>query len=346
MKKIVEELTNKNAPCFYFEVESVHHPEELINELIKTIVNCQHTSKKTKMVEILKKIPGIVIDTVGEISIYEAQIKLKDKKEESWKQYSTVIKKLIDELGTNVYIVIDEFPIAISNMDPVVAKEFLNWLRVLRHQNPNLKFLVGGSISLDAVVKKIAGSAVINDFQRIIVEGFDETASIIIIKKTFSELELPYTDNIGKKILECLGVPCIPYYLSGMLTEIKNSCLNEGKEINEELVQELYETKLLSIHARGYFDHFYERLKTIYPGTIEKAAKEILKNIAISDSITTEKAFQLYIKCTLDDDIENFQLLIDELQHDFYIIISQDGTVLKFHSKIIKDYWRNHHGRL
>jgi len=344
MIKVVEDLTKEGCPCFYFEIEGVNHPEEFIQSLIRTIVNCEYTGKKTKLFEILKKIPGIVIDNVEEISISEAKAKLKDKKAENWKHFNIAIKKLIDEIGTNVYIVIDEFPIAISNMDQEIAREFLNWLRALRHENPNLKLLVGGSISLDAVVKRIAGSAVINDFQRITVEGFDEPSSIKIIKKTFSENGLLYDEKLGKKILECLGIPCIPYYLSFMLNEIKDARLIEGKEIDENLIQDVYEKKILNVQARGYFDHFYERLKHVYPDPMQKAAKAILKSIALADFITIDLAYQLYQKYAGDDDSDNFKFLIDELQHDFYIIIIREERILKFHSKIVKDYWRVHHG--
>jgi len=78
-----------------------------------------------------------------------------------------------------VYI-IDEMSECVSNMirKGRDARKFLQWLRAVRQrESESLRFIVGGSVSLDRVVEGINVS-LINDLNRVYVDGFSKEIAL------------------------------------------------------------------------------------------------------------------------------------------------------------------------
>jgi hypothetical protein len=120
-----------------------------------------------------------------------------------------------------IYIVIDELFECVSNTiaKKKDAKEFLQWFRSIRQQTiKDLRFIVGGSVSVDRVVMGISGLSLINDFKRVRIEGFSEVDALKFIEKGFNDEKLEYQEEMGRKILECIGEPYVPLFHGGSPT--------------------------------------------------------------------------------------------------------------------------------
>ena len=114
--------------------------------------------------------------------------------------------------------------------------------------------------------------------------------------------------------------------------------LRESKgDLTEEMIEEVYSSKLLGADGKGYFEYYRSRLKGHYGGA--KAAEEILREACIADEgLSKQLAFDLFREATGMDDERRFMDLIFDLENDFYIKV--DGENIRFQSKVLRDWWR------
>lgn len=101
------------------------------------------------------------------------------------------------------------------------ARKFLHWFRRLRQVSPGVRFIVGGSVSIDHVVYNVGGIAVINDFRRVNIGGFEEDVALSVIEHVFRGEGWEYSPEIGRAVLDSVGDPYIPYFIMILLSGLK-----------------------------------------------------------------------------------------------------------------------------
>jgi uncharacterized protein len=205
-----------------------------------------------------------------------------------------------------------------------------------------LRFLVGGSTSFDMIVTKLDpkdGLSLINDFERVVIEGFRKEDSLELIKKCFAEANLEYTDLLGQKILECIGEPYIPYFISVFLSAIQQNC---DKSVTSQEIEKIYQEKLMGPFGKGYFDYYRQRLGK-YPEKLSKAAHNILKEVSLSkDGYPIDLAYGVFKNSSGTEDYDDFRDLLECLSNDFYISLQEKKILFK--SKVLKDWWKKYYG--
>ncbi|MCX9015187.1 MAG: ATP-binding protein [Candidatus Methanoperedens sp.] len=347
MRKLKDELLKKDDICVFLEVEDVETPQRFISEIIMALVENGKSSIKTKIISSLKGVLKWLRDNIEEIETPLGRAKLRSEIEsdlkEDWMEKSRQIFDTINGADSTIYIIIDEFPIAIKNMEPKEAEKFLHWFRKLRQVSGNLRFIVGGSVSIDNVVRGTGGVAVINDFRRVKIGGFQKEIALEAISKVFIDEGWHYEDYIGEKILGSIGEAYIPYFIAVMLSALKEENILNGGEINENLIDKVYNLRILGSEGKHYFEHYSHRLRLFYPEMEEKAARAILKKVCSVDNYPVDLAFGFFKEMTGIDDSEKFMDLIADLSNDFYIEYDQENG-LKFYSKMLRDWWRIYHG--
>jgi len=347
MREVERRLREEGYLCLFLDVMYVDRPEEFVIELADVAFSELDMNKRTGFLEALKSVFKKIGDIIEEASVGGVRIKfrgvLKDEiNEDNWTEKGREILDVLKDLHDRkpVFIFIDELPECVNNIirKKRNARKFLQWFRSVRQGYiKELRFIVGGSISFDRVVKGIGGSSWIVDLRRVYIEGFSKSDALRFIKRCLNEEGVKYKEKIGEKILECIGEPYIPYFIAIFI----NMLTQESKELNEEFIEEIYHKKLLGVHGRGYFDHYRQRLGMYYP-ELAKAAEEILKEVCKSVSYPRDLAFGLFKKASGMDDYEKFMDLLSELENDFYIKL--DGESLRFQSKVLRDWWRLYYG--
>ncbi len=207
-----------------------------------------------------------------------------------------------------------------------------------------MRFIVGGSVSIERVLRNVGGTNVINDFKTIRVNGFERDVALQIVKNVFEEEDWEYTPLLGNKILDCVGESYIPYFVGIMLSAIVDEQIITRRVVNSDLIENVYNARLLGSKCKHYFDPYFDRLKIFYHEMDVKAAKAILGRISTTENYPIELAFDAFLQETGSHDYEHFLDLISDLENDFYIE-NNDGQ-LNFYSKILKDWWRIFHGKL
>ena len=349
MRKVEKELIDKDEICVFLEVEDVNSPHRFISEIVMALIENEKIEQRTKLIPAFESGFRWFKDNIEEIGISVFKAKLrgnidKDLKK-NWIDKSAQIFDIINEVDSNIYFIFDEFPIAIEKMDQKDAEEFLHWFRKLRQVSPDLRFIVGGSVSIDRVIRNVGGVSVINDFKRVRVNGFQKHIAIDLIENAFQEEGWTYAPSYGDKILDCIGEPYIPYFLAIMLNSIKDEYILTDGEIDDESIEKIYNFRILGNEGKHYFEHYSQRLRIFYGNMEEKAARAILKNVCNVDFYSIELAFGIFKHETANDDYEKFMDLIADLSNDFYLEHDSENG-LKFYSKMLQDWWRIYHGEV
>ena len=347
MRKLEKELLDVDEICIFLEVEDVNSPHRFISEIVMALIENENIEQRTRLIPAFKS--GFQwskenIEEIG-ISVFKAKLRtnIKNDLKENWIDKSSQIFDIINEADSKICFIVDEFPIAIENMEPKDAEDFLHWFRKLRQMSPNLRFIVGGSVSMDRVVRNVGGVSVINDFKRVRVDGFQKQIALDLIEKVFQEEGWTYNPSYGNKILGCIGEAYIPYFIAIMLSAIKEEYILRDGEINDELIEKIYNFRILGNEGKHYFEHYSQRLRIFYNDLEEKAARAILKNVCNVDFYSIDLAFGIFKQKTAIDDYEQFMDLIADLSNDFYLEHDPENG-LKFYSKMLQDWWRIYHG--
>jgi len=101
--------------------------------------------------------------------------------------------------------------------------------------------------------------------------------------------------------------------------------------------------KVLGINSKGYFIHYYERLKH-YSKIEERLAKLFLKKLCFSNKLTKEYLYNLFQKETKSNDVDTFNLLLSNLENDYYLEYIPESHSYYFASNILKDWWQRYYG--
>ncbi len=349
MRRLERELFGNDNVVIFLDVESVYSPQRFLSEIIMELTEFEEFSEKSGFISKVKKICKLVQDNIEEIevpTIFKAKLRssVEDSLKEDWIDKADALFKTINTSDVNIYFIFDEFPIAIKNMDALDAKMFLSWFRKLRQTCTNVRFIVGGSVSIERVLRNVGGTNVINDFNVIRVNGFERDVALRIVENVFKEEGWGYTPLLGNKILNCVGESYIPYFVGIMLSAIVDERITTGKAIDNDLIENVYNGRLLGSKCKHYFDPYFDRLKIFYHEMDVKAAKAILGRMSATENYPIELAFDSFQKETGSYDYEHFLDLISDLENDFYI--ENENGQLNFYSKILKDWWRIYHGKI
>jgi hypothetical protein len=348
IEAILGEEKGDEIPVIFIDIHDVYNPQEFLIELATGAFDMAR-NKKSFIEKLKNSFSGILGDMEEfEISLGELKVlfkrSLKEKIEKGgWKEEGrnifTFIRNYFDDTA---YFIIDEFSECVHNMSKENKEEaemFLKWFRKVRMKESNLKFILGGSVSIDRVVRIVTALSAINDFKRITINGFPRKTALYAVEKVFDEEGWKYTESIGGKIVECIGVPSVPYFLSVFLSIIQEEFLE--KDLDEKYIEDMYNSKLMGASGKHYFDYYVQRLAIYYEEKEKRVAKEILKRLCQTSQISKEIAFDVFKKITNKDDYEWFTDLISDLENDFYL--KQERNRILFYSKPLADWWRLYH---
>jgi len=350
--------TNGFTP-FFFDVEHVESPDEFILELI------EETHKKGKFREKVKsgihsffKAAG---ERIEEIEISQIRVKLRESEEIDWKALGKHLIEIIAKSEKKLLLILDEFPEMIKLMidrdrelGTNQTKVFLGWFRNIRQtmpENVKLRFIIGGSICLENLLRQIQCISKINDMDRIKIGPFSSEESLRFIRELFSGEGEETDESIPKTIEEQIGTP-IPYFIQIMVMALLRESRNLKREITLDFVKDVYESYLLGTDYKSYFDHYYLRLSEYYSSIggerdMLKAAKAILTEISIIDTVPKHESYQRYLDETHQtSDEDGFVELMSLLEDEFYLEYHPESESYRFFSKLLKDWWYRHYGML
>ena len=343
----------------FFDVEHIESPQEFIIEVLEEI---QRNEKLWKRISIgLKSFLKTLGDRVEEVEIDKIRVKLREGKDLNWKNLGKQLIKLLAKQEKKLVLILDEFPEMVKLMIERDRKNssnetvvFLSWLKKLRLTMPGdlkLRFLVGGSISLENIVNQIHCGSKIADMKRIKVGPFSEENAALLVKALFDGEGVTMDDTTQEAILKSIGTP-IPYFAQIMVSALVRESRNLKKDLSPEFVEEIYFNYLLGSDYKNYFEHYYSRLAEYYVSTDQRkdmvnAAKALLTEMSIVELVPKRQLYQIYLDETGQTrDEDGFGELMALLEDEFYLEYVADEESYRFYSKLLRDWWYRHFGML
>ena len=333
----------------HVDLENKSDPAGFLTELIARLAM---DPKCAGLMQGIKSISASVLSGVRnnleEIELYKIKLKLKTAVQKSWEEIGEDLFHRISRSKDTLLLILDEFPMMIDNMVRTKhceeARVLLHWLRKIRQESGNIRFLIAGSIGIDHILSALGETAAINDFERISVGAFSPATAKAFLTELARQQDLALSPRSINTILQLIGTP-VPYFLQLMFSEIEKAQRIDGARLAPKTIEWIYRDKVLGVDCKTYFEHYYGRLRSYYQPQVERAAKGILRTLAIEESLSRDLCYAIYKKAIGPRAREDaFHLLMTNLENDFYIAYRHEDRRYLFACKLLRDWWLRHYG--
>jgi uncharacterized protein len=253
-----------------------------------------------------------------------------------------------------VAIFFDEVPILVSRLlkgdDFTITPErrrqvdeFMSWLRAnsLKYQG-KVRIILTGSIGLEPILRQAGLSATINHFAPFELGYWSTDTAQGCLQALAHNYDVNFESGAIDRVLEKLGV-LIPYHVQMFFDNVHRHCnLNQIMSVSIDLIDEIYETKLLGVRGHADLSHLEERLRMVLGSALQPLALDLLTEAAVTGCLTPvaikilgrESSIELGSYRSIDDACRDVLMV---LEHDGYLQPRKDGYV--FVSKLIRDWW-------
>ena len=339
------------SKVIHADLESVTEPTELIIQLIEGLAKDESFENSVGKIGFVKKGWNFFRKNFEEVDLHFAKVKLRDEIREDWQTKGKEIFEKVAESESVVIFILDEFPMMLDTMlrndRKDEAKILLRWFRSLRLA-PDLqdiiRFVIAGSIGIDHVLNELDEIASINDFEKLKLEPFSQKLAKEFLDELCTTHLLPIDEEIKAKILESIGKP-IPFFIQVIFSEVHKTYFQDDADITTETIEKIYRDKVLGVDCKTYFEHYYGRLRLYYEPNEEKAARRILREIAVKGELKKSTCYQIFQKVfEKKEGLEKFGILMTELENDFYVAFNYETDSYEFGSKLLRDWWLRHYG--
>jgi uncharacterized protein len=333
------------------DLEHFAEPADLLTALV---VQFSRDDTLSRIVSALSYVPKKVWSgfrgNVEEIEIHKLKVKLKEQIRPKWQESGEELFDAIAATSHTVVFILDEFAVMIDRMARTPkfreeARTLLRWLRHLRQapRTKNVRFLVAGSIGIAHVLNQLGESTSINDFEQLKLQPFSPAVADGFLQELAASHAVPLVPAVRKSLLKLIGTP-VPYFLQIMFSETCKAYKQSGIAPTAAHAQSMYRETVLGVDCKSYFDHYYGRLRDYYDRDHERAAKVLLRQLAIQGTLKREPSYSIYREHVRGADIESFNGLMKNLENDFYISFDSKRTAYQFSCKLLRDWWLRHYG--
>lgn len=342
----------------HLNVEDIKTPGDFFITLVDSIREHQPEFFKDTVVKGWDLLKGM-ISGIERVEAYEFKIQLRKREnlKENWEQRVTQLIERIIQSKKQILFIIDELPDMLNSMHEHSDTDylsFLHWFRKIRERslNAQVRWLIGGSVNLIAVLDKKGSVKLVNDLKPEALKPFTQQEVSDFVTTMFEKEKVTFDPAVIKKMADLLGSP-IPYFLQMLSQELCRAWKRHPTErITAETVIEVFNKTLLGEMARDKLQHYRSRIDIHYAPEEREAACRLLNKLATSTHGLTQRA--LYTLYSQVEDkkttprkspvlLQAFHRLLLHLQSDFYIEDTSDGR-FDFASRLIKTWWKKYYG--
>lgn len=276
-----------------------------------------------------------------------------------WKRLlDSLMEDLAENKGSRILIMIDEFPMMVSNIidapeaGPTLAMEFLNTLRVIRQKfqtSERIRFCLSGSIGLHLIIRDLKANHgykgnPTNDMALKVLSGMCKEDVRLMCCKYLEEEGIARNDSseFDQRMLQSTdGLPLYIQYVCERFQDDKKSNVSPA-DIDSELraLMDNREVEWFS-NAAERIGHYYEKLN------VAREARAILNFLSHEEDFVDEKEIISHMRSQMV--VEHDEAIIpilELLQDDNYLI--RDTTTgrrrYRFRYKIMQRWWKINKG--
>ena len=129
-----------------------------------------------------------------------------------------------------------------------MAHGFLSWFRAVRLQQKDHlrrhRFIVGGSIGIDPILRRLSASEALNDFERVYVEPLAYCDAERLINDLAASLEIDCNVSVCRAILTLIG-PAVPYFIHLFFSQLALAPASDRQPLTMKTLDRVYNQRIL-----------------------------------------------------------------------------------------------------
>lgn len=343
MHELVAAAPEKGIQAAYCSAADATDELRFIERLMGAIgkldagVKALNTLKKSSVGKFVKKVKKVNVAGFG----FEL-----DASAAHWPAVGEALTVILSGQKRRWLLLVDELPMFVLNLlraDPTGgrAREFLEWFRSLRQRadlEGGVRWLLAGSIGLDAVTARLNLGSTINDLHIYHLGAFSRSNADALLRELAHTHDLPLEDEVRSHIVERIGWP-IPYHLQLLFGELRSHCSREEIDPSVEAVDAAFEALLSPAH-RGYFDYWRQRLHEELGKPDAGFALALLASAARDAAGAARSTLRQVLGEHLIDPVERdekLRYLLDVLEGDGYLVAEVER--FRFRSPLVREFW-------
>jgi hypothetical protein len=351
---VMNHLLKRTAAGFvsvYLDVEDVHDPEVFCSNLSAALLEHDKLRAVVNGAKALpKKLLEFVRSQVGSVKTEGFEIGLRDVvPRDEWSIVTRALLLEMEKADETVVFILDEFPQLIENIarkhGEDAAREFLQWFRSLRMKQKDAlrryRFVLGGSTSIDLILRRLDVPDKLNDFCRVPIEALTQEHAEALLDALALASGLHFAAE-GRAALFELITPPVPYFLQLFVSQIKLEEKLKDRELGREDVTEVYSRRVLGPTCRAYFDYYRQRLKR-YGEKGQRAALTVLQEVAHAPTgrVSDSALYDVYRRARGKGASSfEFSEIMADLESDWYLLLDPKTNEYAFLLQVMCDWWK------
>ncbi len=338
----------QNWDVFYVDVEGAEDPADCLAAIVAALAVNPEYRRGIEKIPFAKIVTDALksIFSFSEISISTEKLRIELKRAigRDWKRTEDQLLERLESLpgpGRNLLIILDEFPILVSRMLKAPGGKddvelLLSGLRRWR-QSPKIRgkvrTLIGGSIGLEGILRRVALPGLINDLAPFQLDSWNRDVAVKFLEELGDSYDFRVDERGVSQILDLLSDP-VPYHLQLFFSTLRQYC-NEGpSRVSESVIERCFTERLAGPVGTPYLDHYAARLEIMLDADEREAAHDILNHACrrrdgarISDiEELTRQGESVFLSA------------LRNLESDGYV--RRDGSYVSFRSNLLREWWR------
>jgi len=343
MRRLAVDGPDKGVHAVYCSAADA--PDELrFIELLLTAItkvdaglNALNTLRKSPVGKVLRRVKRVDVPGFG----FEL-----DSSAADWAAIGEALTAALGRQSGQWLLLVDELPMFVLKLlrlapDGSRAREFLGWFRGLRQRSDlddGVRWLLAGSIGLDAVTARLNLGDTINDLHIYHLGPFSKVDADGLLRQLGTTHELLLADDVRSHMIRRVGW-LIPYHLQLLFGQLRSHCRDEECDASIESVDAAYEALLSPAH-KSYFDYWRQRLHEELGKPDASFALTLLAAIARDESGVTRETLRGALSEHVEEPLardEKLRYLLDVLEGDGYLIA--DAGRFRFRSPLVREFW-------
>lgn len=347
MTHVCDRPKKKYLPI-YLDLEDVDSPVEFVWRLLGKLLE---QSLLRSAFKTIRGLPKSVTDwfkgTFDEAGFEGFKVKFKQSIAENWRETARKLVVELENVSPTLIFIFDELPSMLEEISKKhgddEALDFLAWFRTVRLLRKDTlrrhRFIVGGSIGIDLILRRLNAPDKLNDFQRLSVEPISKDEALKLASDLAESLQITMPDKLIKRLLELIGPP-VPYFIHLYFSQLGQLPRQKRRPLTQRTLEDIYRQKVLGPSCKHYFDHYRSRLSR-YGKLREKRALAILKAVASQERVGVSSLFDIYAKPSKRGISEwDFNELMADLECEWYLQLDTRTNEYCFMVNVMRDWWQ------
>lgn len=329
------------------DVQGRDGPEDCIAALLAAIATDPRYRTRFEAIPFSGAIKNALRSVSANVDVGVLRVELKQAIGNDWDRVAAQLQDrltALPESGGKLLIILDELPILISRMlragerkndaDLLLAR-FRQW-----RQAPSLRgrvhTLVGGSIGLEGILRRVGLSASINDLVPFRLDPWERGTAAAFLDELGRDVGFLLDGESIDQVLGLLMEP-VPYHVQLFYSQLRDVCGGDSSRVSLETIDRCFAERLAGESGTAHLDHYATRLETALDEQEHEMARAILDHACKSrDGVRLADLGRLRRGRE-----PAFGSALRDLKADRYL--GEINRRLAFRSNLLREWWRKHH---